>query len=131
MAGNSIYYMFGTPPQTGGHFVAMEHVAALNALGFDAKAFFHQPGPEVARLGIPVAAPGTRIQPNDIVVVGEADGPVLDPLYTAVCMQKSCTTKVPITRPLVLARLPGSMRSDSAASLCPAISVPQSWPNWA
>ena len=87
MAANSIYYLFLAQGVTGGYAVALEHIAALNAFGFDAKAFFLHKGEPAGKIDVPVAGSGIRLQPDDIVVVGESDAPVLDSIAGAPCIK--------------------------------------------
>ena len=71
MARNTIYYGFSLPPVTGGDFVALDHVAGLNRLGFAAKAFYGASDSGYTQFSVPVARLGTLFQPDDIMVLGE------------------------------------------------------------
>ena len=71
MAKNTIYYGFSDAPVTGGDYVAVDHIAALNRLGFNAKAFYGAPDEGYRKYTVPVARLGTPIQPDDIMVLGE------------------------------------------------------------
>jgi hypothetical protein len=70
MAKNTIYYGFSMPPATGGDFVAVEHIRALNKMGFDAKAYYGAFDDGYTKFPVPVARP-SAFQPGDILVMGE------------------------------------------------------------
>ena len=82
---NSIYYFFAGPPASGGAFVSMDHIAALNKFGFDAKACFPAFNESLLKLGIPVAPNNTRISPDDIVVTNESDRVLLNQILAVPC----------------------------------------------
>jgi hypothetical protein len=67
----AIYYTFVAPPSTGGDLVAMEHVAALDRMGFNARAFYCVPGDGHRQIAAPVALPGTPVKSDDVLVLGE------------------------------------------------------------
>jgi hypothetical protein len=71
MAHHVIYYGFSLPPVTGGDFVSLDHIAGLNQLGFDAKAFYGASDNGHTQFPVPVARLGTVFQPHDIMVLGE------------------------------------------------------------
>lgn len=71
MAKNTIFYGFALPPVTGGDFVALDHVAGLRRLGFDARVFYGASDDGHAKFSVPVARLGTAFKPNDIMVLGE------------------------------------------------------------
>src|SRR6202012_1510982 len=71
MAKNIIYYGFSLPPVTGGDFVSIDHIAGLNRLGFDARAFYGASDGGYTQFHVPVARLGTVFQPDDIMVLGE------------------------------------------------------------
>jgi hypothetical protein len=71
MAKNTIYYGFSDVPRTGGDYVSVDHVAGLNRLGFNAKAFYGAPDGGYQKYTVPVARLGTAFQPDDIMVLGE------------------------------------------------------------
>lgn len=71
MAQNTIYYGFAGPPITGGDFVSVEHVAGLNRLGFDARAFYGAHDKGYLEFSVPVARPASGFKPDDIMVLGE------------------------------------------------------------
>ena len=58
------------PPATGGDFVALEHIAALRRLGFDAKAYYGAYDDGYAKFPVPVSRP-RAFDPNDVLVIGE------------------------------------------------------------
>ncbi|HWC62949.1 MAG TPA: hypothetical protein VG501_04950 [Rhizomicrobium sp.] len=71
MAKNIIYYGFSLPPVTGGDFVSLDHIAGLNQLGIDARAFYGAADNGHTQFPVPVARLGTIFQPDDIMVLGE------------------------------------------------------------
>jgi hypothetical protein len=71
MAKNIIYYGFSLPPVTGGDFVSIDHIATLNRLGFDARAFYGASDNGYTQFSVPVVRLGTQFQPDDIMVLGE------------------------------------------------------------
>jgi glycosyltransferase involved in cell wall biosynthesis len=87
MAKHSIYYVFTLPPISGGHFVALEHIAALNAMGFDAKAYYVGPPDGFAKFTVPAVRAGAPLNPGDVIVVGEDHKPLLKELKTLQCIK--------------------------------------------
>lgn len=81
----AIYYAFTLPPLSGGHFVALEHVAALQRAGFNARILYLGPEDGAARFGQPVARAGTPLSPDDVVVAGEDHRGLLTQLRGAQC----------------------------------------------
>ena len=71
MAKNTIYYVFTLPPVSGGHFVSLEHIAALNAMGFNAKVYYVGAPDGFAKFTVPAVRAGAPLLSDDIVVVGE------------------------------------------------------------
>ena len=72
MAENTLYFPFFVPPVTGGDFVAIDHIAGLNRLGFDARALYFGADQRYLDFSVPAAAAGrVELKPNDIVVIGE------------------------------------------------------------
>lgn len=71
MAKNSIYYVFTLPPVSGGHFVALEHIAALNAMGFSAMVYYVGAPEGFDKFTVPAVRAGAPLLPDDIIVVGE------------------------------------------------------------
>ena len=70
MGKNTIYYGFSLPPATGGDFVVLDHIRALNRMGFDAKAYYGAYDDGYTKFPVPVARP-TAFRPDDILVMGE------------------------------------------------------------
>jgi len=87
MAKHSIYYVFTLPPVSGGHFVALEHIAALNAMGFDAKAYYVGPPDGFAKFTVPAVRAGAPLNPGDVIVVGEDHKALLKELKTLQCVK--------------------------------------------
>jgi len=87
MAKHSIYYVFTLPPISGGHFVALEHIAALNAFGFDAKAYYVGPPEGFAKFTVPAVRAGAPLNPGDVIVVGEDHKALLKELRNLACIK--------------------------------------------
>lgn len=73
----TIYYTFVAPPVTGGDLLAVDHVAALDSMGFNARAFYCAPDQGFTQFNVPVARPGTPIGPDDVLVLGETQREML------------------------------------------------------
>jgi glycosyltransferase involved in cell wall biosynthesis len=73
----SIYYTFAAPPVTGGDMIAVDHVAALDRMGFNARAYYCAPDQGFTQFSIPVARPGTPLGPDDVLVLGETQREML------------------------------------------------------
>ena len=87
MAKSSIYFTFTVPPVSGGHFVALEHIAALNAFGFDAKAYYVGPADGFGKFPVPAVQAGAPLNPDDIIVVGEDHRNLLRDLAKLPCIK--------------------------------------------
>jgi hypothetical protein len=86
MSLNTLYFPFFAPPNTGGDFVALDHIAALNRLGFDAKAV--QPARASGDFGFEVPAVRAdqmEIKKGDIVVPGEVHRAAFERLRDVAC----------------------------------------------
>ncbi len=71
MARNTIYYGFAQPPATGGDFVSLDHIRALNRMGYDAKAYYGAFDDGHAKFDVPVVRPGIAFRSDDVLVIGE------------------------------------------------------------
>ena len=87
MAKHSIYYVFTLPPVSGGHFVALEHIAALNRVGFNAKVYYVGAPDGFAQFTVPAVRAGAPLLTDDIIVVGEDHGPLLKELRNLTCIK--------------------------------------------
>ena len=87
MAKHSIYYVFALPPISGGHFVSLEHIAALNRVGFNAKVYYVGPPDGFANFTVPAVRAGAPLLPDDIIVVGEDHKPLLQQLKSMSCIR--------------------------------------------
>jgi hypothetical protein len=87
MGQNSIYVTFTLPPTRGGHFVALEHIAALIAMGFNAKAYYLGPPDGFGQFSVPVVQAGSPMLPDDVVVVGEHHKNLLQELKPLPCIK--------------------------------------------
>lgn len=87
MATNSIYYVFTLPPVSGGHFVSLEHIAALNAMGFNAKVYYVGAPDGFAKFTVPAVRAGAPLLPEDIIVVGEDHKALLQELKLMSCIR--------------------------------------------
>lgn len=67
-----IFYLFAVPPNSGGDFVNVDHVAALNRLGYDARALYGSADDGWRQFTVPVEHGQVAIAADDIVVLGEA-----------------------------------------------------------
>lgn len=67
-----IYYLFARPPNSGGDFVNIDHIAALHRMGHDARALYGSADEGWRQFSVPVAHGHVAIAPDDIVVLGEA-----------------------------------------------------------
>lgn len=87
MAKNSIYYVFTLPPVSGGHFVALEHIAALSAMGFNAKVYYVGAPDGFAQFTVPAVRAGAPLLPDDVIVVGEDHKALLKELKNLSCIK--------------------------------------------
>ena len=87
MAKNTIYYVFTLPPVSGGHFVSLEHIAALNAMGSNAKVYYVGAPDGFAKFTVPAVRAGAPLLPDDIIVVGEDHKPLLQQLKSMSCIR--------------------------------------------
>jgi len=87
MAQNGIYFTFTLPPVSGGHFVALEHIAALNAFGFDAKAYYVGAPDGFDKFPVPAVRTGAPLNAGDIIVVGEDHRNLLRDLRPLPCLK--------------------------------------------
>lgn len=85
MAQNSIYFTFTLPPVSGGHFVALEHIAALNKMGFNAKAYYVGAPDGFDKFPVPAVRAGAPLSADDIIVVGEDHKNLLRELKNLTC----------------------------------------------
>lgn len=68
----AIYYPFTVPPQTGGDFVNLEHVAALAAAGFNARVLYCAQDDGLRQFTVPAVRLGqVALRPEDVLVIGE------------------------------------------------------------
>jgi len=87
MAKNTPYYVFTLPPVSGGHFVSLEHIAALNAMGFNAKVYYVGAPDGFAKFTVPAVRAGAPLLSDDIVVVGEDHKALLKELRNLSCIK--------------------------------------------
>ncbi len=87
MAQNSIYFTFTLPPVSGGHFVALEHIAALNAMGFNAKVYYIGAPDGFDKFPVPAVRAGAPLSADDIIVVGEDHKNLLRDLKNLTCVR--------------------------------------------
>lgn len=85
MAG--IYYVFGAPPRTGGDYIATQHIAALNRMGFNARAFYSARDEGWRQFNVPVALPGTPLGDLDAFAIGEDQKVLFQGLRNAPCIK--------------------------------------------
>lgn len=71
MAQHSIYFTFTLPPVSGGHFVALEQIAALNKMGFNAKVYYVGAPDGFDKFPVPAVRAGAPLSADDVIVVGE------------------------------------------------------------
>jgi hypothetical protein len=86
MGHSSFYFSFYTPPTTGGDFVTIDHIAGLSRFGFDASALYF--GSDLGYREFPVPAKPARnvkLNPDDIVVIGECQRAVFEQLRFVDC----------------------------------------------
>jgi hypothetical protein len=82
-----IYYVFAAPPCTGGDYIAVEHIATLNRLGFNAKAFYCSRNDGWRQFKVPVALPGPPLGSEDVFIAGEDQSLIFAGLRNAPCIK--------------------------------------------
>ena len=87
MAQNSIYFTFTLPPVSGGHFVALEQIASLNAMGFNAKVYYVGAPDGFDKFPVPAVRAGAPLSADDIIVVGEDHKTLLRDLKNLTCIR--------------------------------------------
>ena len=87
MAQNSIYFTFTLPPVSGGHFVALEQIAALNKMGFSAKVYYVGAPDGFDKFPVPAVRAGAPLDAGDIIVVGEDHKNLLRDLRPLPCIK--------------------------------------------
>jgi glycosyltransferase involved in cell wall biosynthesis len=65
----------------------LEHIAALNALGFNAKAYYVGPPDGFDKFPVPAVRAGSSLNPDDIIVVGEDHKNLLRDLAPLPCIK--------------------------------------------
>ena len=85
MAHNTIYFPFFVPPVTGGDFVAVDHIAGLNRIGFDAKALYLNSDLGYLQFDVPRVQGPVNLQNNDIIVIGEIHKNLFNRLRSVKC----------------------------------------------
>jgi hypothetical protein len=85
MAG--IYYVFAAPPCTGGDYIAVQHIAALIQMRFNARAFYCSRDDGWRKFNVPVALPGPSLSNTDIFVAGEDQKVIFQGLLNAPCIK--------------------------------------------
>jgi hypothetical protein len=66
-----IYYVFAAPPFTGGDHIAVQHIAALIKMGYNARAFYCSRDEGWRQFTVPVELPNPLLSDRDIFVAGE------------------------------------------------------------
>lgn len=88
MSQNTLYFPFYVPPVTGGDFIAVDHIAVLNCLGFDAKALYLRPDFGFQQFSVPtVSAGNVNLKEHDIVIVGEIHKQLFAQLKSVNCVK--------------------------------------------
>lgn len=87
MAQHSIYFTFTMPPVSGGHFVALEQIAALNAMGFNAKVYYVGAPDGFDKFPVPAVRAGAPLSAGDIIVAGEDNKKLLQDLKNLACVK--------------------------------------------
>jgi hypothetical protein len=82
-----IYYVFATPPCTGGDYIAVQHIAALIRMGFNAQAFYCSRDEGWRQFTVPVALPGPPLDSRDVFVAGEDQKVIFQGLRNAPCVK--------------------------------------------
>lgn len=88
MSQNTIYFPFYDPPHTGGDFVNIEHITALNRFGFNAKALYLSSDLGYLQFPVPtVKSAGLNVTEHDIMVVPELHRRLFNQLKSVDCMK--------------------------------------------
>jgi hypothetical protein len=88
MSQNTIYFPYYGRPHSGGDFVNIEHITALNRFGFNAKALYLSSDLGYLQFPVPtVKAAGLKITAHDIMVVPELHGGLFNKLKSIDCMK--------------------------------------------
>ena len=87
MSQNSFYFPFLGPPVTGGDFIAIDHIAALNRLGFDAKALYLRTDLDPRQFPVPTVSGNIRLNEHDCVVIGEVHRPLFEQIRSVNCLK--------------------------------------------
>jgi hypothetical protein len=82
-----IYYVFAAPPCTGGDYIAVQHIAALNRMGFNARAFYSSRDEGWRQFTVPVALPGPPLGERDVFAAGEDQKVIFQGLLNAPCIK--------------------------------------------
>src|SRR5258705_13904518 len=86
MGQSSFYFSFYLPPITGGDFVTIDHIAGLNRFGFNASALYFGSDSGYREFPVPATlARQVKLNPNDIVVIGECQRAVFEQLRSTNC----------------------------------------------
>lgn len=87
MAQHNIYFTFTLPPVSGGHFVALEQIAALNKMGFNARVYYVGAPDGFDKFPVPAVRAGAPLSADDIIVVGEDNKGLLRDLKNLACIK--------------------------------------------
>ncbi|HEX2761980.1 MAG TPA: glycosyltransferase [Rhizomicrobium sp.] len=87
MTQHNIYFTFTLPPVSGGHFVALEQIAALNTMGFNAKVYYVGAPDGLDKFPVPAVRAGAPLSADDIIVVGEDNKKLLRDLKSLSCIK--------------------------------------------
>jgi len=87
MSQNALYFPFVVPPVTGGDFIAIDHIAALNRLGFDAKALYLGKDLGYLKFPVPTVSRGVRLNRNDIIIIGEVYKQIFEQVRSMDCVK--------------------------------------------
>jgi hypothetical protein len=87
MSQNSLYFPFFAPPVTGGDFIAIDHIATLNRLGFDAKALYLRDDLAQRQFPVPTVPGNIRLNEYDIVVIGEVHRKLFERMRSLSCLK--------------------------------------------
>ena len=82
-----IYYVFAAPPFTGGDHIAVQHLTALNKMGFNARVFYSSRDEGWRQFTVPVTLPGPPLGERDIFVAGEDQKVIFQGLRYAPCIK--------------------------------------------